>query len=209
MTFFQIDRCCPNKHNCDQRSQDELAIPQQCLFSILRSRSNELSGERRLSMNETGMTSVALDIIDSRLIAELQKDNRVGVAELCDRIGLTPATCHRRLKRLRESGIILKEAALVDPRLSARPLTVIIEITLSQNRIAFEKKLRRLPEISMCWAVSGPVDFFVVSHFRDIEHYRDFMVAEFIDDENVKRQTSAIVVDRLRFNLEMDFVVET
>ena len=155
------------------------------------------------------MSAVSLDIIDSRLIAELQKDNRISVADLCDTIGLTPATCHRRLKRLRESGLIIKEAALVDPRLSARPLTVIIEITLAQNRIAFEKKLSLLKEISMCWAVSGPVDFVAVGHFRDVEHYRAFMVAELIDNENVKRQTSAIVVDRIRFNLEMEFAVES
>ncbi len=153
------------------------------------------------------MASVALDTIDNRLVAALQKDNRTSIAVLCDTIGLTPPTCHRRLKRLRESGIILKEAALVDPRLSARPLTVIIEITLAQNRAAFEKKLSQLKEISMCWAVSGPTDFFAVGHFRDIEHYRAFMLAEMIDDENVKRQTSAIAVDRLRFELEMDFVV--
>lgn len=155
------------------------------------------------------MSAVTLDIIDSRLITELQKDSRISVAELCDTIGLTPATCHRRLKRLRESGIIVKEMALVDPQMSARPLTVIIEITLAQNRIPFEKKLSLLKEISMCWAVSGPVDFVAVGHFRDIDHYRAFMVAELIDDENVKRQTSAIVVDRIRFNLEMEFLVET
>ena len=155
------------------------------------------------------MNSVKLDVIDSRLIAALQKDNRVSVTELCDTIGLTPATCHRRLKRLRESGIIIKEAALVDPRLTARPLTVIMEITLAQNRTSFEKKLSGLREISMCWAVSGPVDFVAVGQFRDINHYREFMLAELIDDENIKRQNSVIVVDRLRFNLELEFPVET
>lgn len=155
------------------------------------------------------MTSVSLDIIDSRLIGELQKDSRISVAELCATIGLTSATCHRRLKRLRESGIIIREAALVDPQLSARPLTVIIDITLAQNRVVFENKLSKLKEISMCWAVSGPVDFVAVGQFRDIDHYRSFMVAELIDDENVKRQTSAIVVDRIRFNLELEFLVDT
>lgn len=154
------------------------------------------------------MSAITLDIIDSRLLDALQKDNRISVAELCDTIGLTPATCHRRLKRLREGGIILKETALVDPQLSARPLTVIIEITLVQNRPAFEKRLSLLKEISICWAVSGPVDFIAVGHFRDIDHYRAFMLAEFIEDESVKRQTSVIVVDRIRFNLEMEFDVK-
>jgi Lrp/AsnC family leucine-responsive transcriptional regulator len=154
------------------------------------------------------MPAVSLDIIDSRLIAELQKDNRTSVVDLCDRIGLTPATCHRRLKRLRESGIILREAALVDPRLSARPLTVIMEITLAQNRVAFEKRLLLLKEISMCWAVSGPADFIAVGNFRDISHYRAFLVSELIDNEYVKQQKSAVVVDWIRFDLEMDFLAE-
>lgn len=151
------------------------------------------------------MAAISLDKLDVRLLDALQKNNRVSVAELCDTIGLTTATCHRRLKRIRESGIILKETALVDPHLSARPLTVIIEITLVQNQLAFEERLSRLNEISICWAVSGPADFIAVGHFRDIDHYRTFMLAEFIEDENVKRQKSMIVVDRIRFNLEMEF----
>lgn len=155
------------------------------------------------------MPPVTLDIIDSRLITELQKDNRVSVAELCDRIGLTPATCHRRLKRLRESGLIIKETALVDPQFSARPLTVIIEIAVARNLVAFLKKLSEMKELSMCWAVSGPMDFVAVGHFRDIDHFREFMVAELIENEDVKHQTSAVVVDRLRFNLEMEFPIET
>lgn len=193
---------------CDLKSLSGYLLLRHCIFCI-----KDLSGSNtdpgwRLTVNETSMASVALDLIDSRLISELQKNNRISVAELCDTIGLTIPTCHRRLKRLRESGIIMKEAALVDPRFSATPLTVIIEITLAQNRVAFERKLGLLKEISMCWAVSGPTDFFAVGQFRDIEHYRDFMVSELIDDENVKRQTSAVVVDRIRFNLEMDFLVE-
>lgn len=155
------------------------------------------------------MSTVTLDTIDSRLIDELQKNNRTSVVELCDRIGLTPATCHRRLKRLRESGIILKETALVDPQLSARPLMVIIEITLVQNRVAFERKLSLLKEISMCWAVSGPADFVAIGNFRDINHYREFLVAELIDNEDVKQQRSTVVVGRIRFNLEPEFRAQT
>ena len=124
-------------------------------------------------------------------------------------IGLTPATCHRRLKRLRESGLIIKEMALVDPQFSARPLTVIIEIAVARNLVAFLKKLSQMKELSMCWAVSGPMDFVAVGHFRDIDHFREFMVAELIENEDVKHQTSAVVVDRIRFNLEMEFPVET
>jgi Lrp/AsnC family leucine-responsive transcriptional regulator len=53
------------------------------------------------------------------------------------------------------------------------------------------------------------VDFVAVGQFRDINHYREFMLAELIGDENIKRQNSTIAVDRLRFNLELEFLLET
>ncbi len=155
------------------------------------------------------MPSPSVDQIDSRLLAILQKDNRVGVAELCDIVGLTPATCHRRLKRLRESGLIVREAALVDPRFTARPLTVIIELTLDtlggEGRVAFEKKLAALPELSMVWAVSGEADFVAIGQFRDIDHYRQFSIDQLLTGAIVKRQKSALAVDRLRFDLALDY----
>lgn len=158
------------------------------------------------------MPSVPVDVIDSRLLAELQKNSRVGVAELCETVGLTPATCHRRLKRLRDSGLIQREIALVDPRQSARPLTVVIELTLDQlggdRRIAFERKLAAQKEFSMVWAVSGEADFVAIGHFRDIEHYRDFMLKELIGSELVRRQKSSLAIERLRFDLALEFAVE-
>lgn len=147
-----------------------------------------------------------LDKIDRQIVAALQKHNRISVVELCDKIGLTLATCHRRLKRIRESGILLKETAIIDPRFSATPLMVIIEIYLAQNRAALEQKLSSLKEISMCWAVSGPADFVAVGNFRDIYHLRKFMVTELIDNEHVKEHRSTVVVEHLRFNLEMELL---
>jgi Lrp/AsnC family leucine-responsive transcriptional regulator len=152
------------------------------------------------------MSICNIDKIDRKLVAEIQKNNRISVIELCDKIGLTLATCHRRLKRIRESGIILKEMAIIDPRFSAYPLMVIIEIHLAKNRAALEEKLRSLKEISMCWAVSGPADFVAVGNFRDIYHFRNFTVTELTDNEHVKEHRSTVVVEHLRFDLEMELL---
>ena len=147
-----------------------------------------------------------LDKIDRKIVSALQRNNRISVVELCDDIGLTVATCHRRLKRIRESGIILKEAAIIDPRFSAHPLMVILEINLAKDRAALEQKLSSLKEISMCWAVSGPADFVAIGNFRDIYHFRSFTVAELIDNEHVKEHRSTVVVEHIRFNLEMELL---
>lgn len=152
-----------------------------------------------------------VDLVDARLLVELQKNNRASVGHLCDTVGLTPATCHRRLKRLRESGLIQGEVALVDPRQTARPLTVVIELSLDQlggqRRIAFERKLAAQAEFSMVWAVSGEADFVCIGHFRDVEHYRDFMLRELIGNELVRRQTTLVGIERLRFDLTLEFAV--
>lgn len=159
------------------------------------------------------MSSASVDVIDARLLSELQKNSRIGVTELCDTIGLTPATCHRRLKRLRESGLILREVALVDSRMSARPLTVVIELTLDQlggeRREAFELKLANQKELSMVWGVSGDADFVAIGHFRDLAHYRSFMLSELINSDLVRRQKSAVVLNPLRFDLALEFDVSS
>jgi Lrp/AsnC family leucine-responsive transcriptional regulator len=147
-----------------------------------------------------------LDKIDRKIVAALQNNNRISAGELCDEIGLTLATCHRRLRRIRESGIIIKETAIIDPRLNAYPLMVIIEIYLAKNRAALEEQLSSLKELSMCWAVSGPADFVAVGNFRDIYHFRKFTVAELIDNDHVKEHRSTVVVEHIRFNLEMEIL---
>ncbi|WP_029414713.1 Lrp/AsnC family transcriptional regulator [Brevundimonas bacteroides] len=158
------------------------------------------------------MPPVLVDVLDGRLLMELQRNSRIGVAELCDTVGLTPATCHRRLKRLRESGLIVGEVALVDPRHTARPLTVIIELKLDQRsggeRLAFERRLAEQPELSMAWAVSGDTDFVAIGQFRDIEHYRDFMLRQLIADDLVQRHKSTLALERLRFDLSLEFAIE-
>ncbi|MEQ7156478.1 Lrp/AsnC family transcriptional regulator [Brevundimonas aurifodinae] len=152
-----------------------------------------------------------VDLIDARLLHELQRNNRASVGHLCETVGLTLATCQRRLKKLRESGLIQGEVALVDPRVTARPLTVVIELALDQiggeRRIAFERKLAVQAEFSMVWAVSGEADFVCIGHFRDIEHYRDFMLRELIGSELVRRQTTFVGIERLRFELALEFAV--
>lgn len=155
------------------------------------------------------MPSDSLDTIDRRLLAALQTDNRQTIADLCDAIGLTPQTCHRRLKRLRESGLILREAAIIDPRHGARPLTVLIGFSLERlneaSRRSFEQKIKCLKEISMCWAVAGSSDFLAVGQFKDMQHYYDFSNEHVVDDASIKQQNTTFAIRLLKFDLEVEF----
>jgi len=149
------------------------------------------------------------DAIDRQLLKALQVNNRRTISDLCETIGLTPQTCHRRLKRLRESGLIEREGALIDPVHGARPLTVFMEFSLERtgtaSRLAFEQKMRALDEITMLWAVAGKSDFHAVGQFRDLDHYYEFANGKIISDDTVRHRDTTFAINRLKFDIVVPF----
>src|SRR5262249_49980586 len=80
-----------------------------------------------------------MDAVDRRIIAELQRDGRLSNVELADRIGLTPAPCLRRVKRLENDGVILGYTARINPQAIGRGFEVLVNIDLTRkDRATFE-----------------------------------------------------------------------
>src|ERR1700729_3729514 len=80
-----------------------------------------------------------VDAIDRKIIAELQRDGRLSNVELADRIGLTPAPCLRRVRRLESDGVILGYTALINPRAVGRGFEVLVNVDLTRkDRATFE-----------------------------------------------------------------------
>jgi len=91
-----------------------------------------------------------LDAIDRKILAALQEDNQITNQDLAARVGISPPPCHRRVKRLREEGIIVRDVSLVDPVKVGRSLVVFTSITLERQREDllenFERKMTGCPE---------------------------------------------------------------
>src|SRR5262249_26286223 len=82
---------------------------------------------------------LVMDAVDRRIIAELQRDGRLSNVELADRIGLTPAPCLRRVKRLESDGVILGYTARINPQAIGRGFEVLVNIDLTRkDRATFE-----------------------------------------------------------------------
>ncbi len=150
-----------------------------------------------------------LDAADRRLLNELQRNSRRSIAELAEAVGLTLQTCQRRLQGLRESGVILAEVVLVNPRETPRPLTVFIEVTLERlteaTRGRFERKMQGVTEIMQCWAVSGAADYIVIAQVRDIEDYYALVNEVFVDDDTIKTTKTTFAMGRRKFETAIDF----
>ena len=116
-----------------------------------------------------------LDATDRRILTALQKQGRITNAELSERVNLSPSACHRRVQRLEEEGYIDAFVALLNARKMGRPTTVFVEITLSGQADevleAFERELRRVPDVLECHLMAGTADYLLKVVAEDTDDF--------------------------------------
>jgi DNA-binding Lrp family transcriptional regulator len=128
----------------------------------------------------------ALDRIDVKILAALQRDGRSTIQKLAESVGLSPRASLERVRRLEASGVIAGYQAVLELRGLSRPVNVFAEIFLEKhaNRGRLEKRLNAIDEIVECWEVSGAVDYLARFVCADIAAYEE-LTRELIDDANL------------------------
>jgi DNA-binding Lrp family transcriptional regulator len=128
----------------------------------------------------------ALDRIDLKILAALQRDGRSTIQKLAQTVGLSARASLERVRRLEASGIIAGYQAVVELGRLSRPVNVFAEIILEKhaNRGRFEKRLTALEEVVECWEVSGTVDYLARFVCADLAAYEELSSA-LIDDESL------------------------
>jgi Lrp/AsnC family leucine-responsive transcriptional regulator len=131
-----------------------------------------------------------LDAVDGRLLAELQDDARLSLAELGRRVGLSSPAVADRLRRLEADGVIDGYRTDVDPVALGYALTSIVRIRPSPRQIAKVADLARsTPEVVECHRITGEDCFFLKAHVRDVHH-----LEELIDTFTPFGQTTTSIV---------------
>ncbi|MEI4488147.1 Lrp/AsnC family transcriptional regulator [Frigidibacter sp. MR17.14] len=116
-----------------------------------------------------------LDATDRRILTVLQRQGRITNAELAEQVNLSASACHRRVQRLEAEGYIDAYVALLNARRLDRPTTVFVEITLSGQADevleAFEREVRRVPDVLECHLMAGSADYLLKVVARDTEDF--------------------------------------
>ena len=116
-----------------------------------------------------------LDRIDVKILRALHAEGRLTNAELATRVGVSPATCHRRTQRLFAEGAITGVRAEVVPTMVGLGIMVIVGIALDgaepASRAAFEEAVLKIKEVIDCHIVSGDFDFFLKIRCTDMEDF--------------------------------------
>jgi Lrp/AsnC family transcriptional regulator, leucine-responsive regulatory protein len=117
-----------------------------------------------------------LDPTNRQLIAALQDDARLSLAELGRRVGLTAPAVGERLGRLEQAGVIRGYHADVDPRALGYELSVILRIRPAPRMIPKVAELaQRTPEVTECHRVTGEDCFIMRLHVRDVLHLEELI----------------------------------
>ena len=154
---------------------------------------------------------MSLDPLDRQLLALLQHDASLSNQALAERVHTSAPTCMRRVKRLREAGLIERQIAILNPeRLSATigfGLTAIVEITLdrqdAQALEQFETRVANDAAIQQCYRVSPGPDFVLVVHSVNMPAYQALTQRLFTSDANVRNIKAFFSIKRSKFGAEL------
>ena len=140
-----------------------------------------------------------LSKVDRRILALLQQDGRLSVAEIGRRVGLTPSPCADRIKRLESIGVIKGYQAKLSPEALDAGLVVFVQVRLQRTAgdafEAFTEAIELIPEVEGCHLVSGDFDFLIKARVKDISHYKTLLAGSLLQLPNVQESKSYPVME--------------
>ncbi|MFV0384054.1 Lrp/AsnC family transcriptional regulator [Paracoccus sp. (in: a-proteobacteria)] len=141
---------------------------------------------------------------DLAILRVLQENCSLPLAAISEKVNLSTASCHRRIKSLESNGTIICRRALLNPHALGLMITGIFMIRLARDTADVDQRmmisLRRQPNVVACYLVTGEYDFLLITRFRTAGDYTDYIYS-FLDtfrEVPIQAYSSSLVVRTLR-----------
>jgi Lrp/AsnC family leucine-responsive transcriptional regulator len=158
-------------------------------------------------MSKSNTPPFELDEFDVKLLDALQENNQRTSEELADLVHLSPASCLRRAKRLRESKVISADVSIVAPEVIGQRMTMIVLVSFEREQYdlidAFKASMRANPQVTQCYYVTGTIDFVMMISVKDVADYEAFTRKFFFENRNVKRFDTLVVMSCAKFDVNV------
>jgi len=140
--------------------------------------------------------------IDRTLLRLLQSNAKTRLDDLAEQAGASTATVQRRLRYMRDAGVMTGDTVTIDPEAVGLGMTFVILVEMERERLdildAFRRKIHSEERIQQCYYITGDADFALVALARDMNDYRGLIQRLFFDDTNVKRFRTSVVMERTK-----------
>ncbi len=142
-----------------------------------------------------------MDAIDRKILAVLQENAALSVAEIGSRVGLSSTPCWKRIQRLEADGIIQKRVALVDQDRIGLGISVFVSIETGDHSQEwldrFAKTVTAMPEVMEFYRMAGDVDYMLRVVVPDIAGYDGFY-KRLISSVPLKNVTSRFAMEKIK-----------
>ncbi len=149
----------------------------------------------------------ALDAIDRKIIALLQRDSRITMQELADKVGLSVSPCHRRVKLLEERGVITRYVATVDQQSLGLHVSVFISIKLARQKEEdldrFAKAISGWEEVLECYLMTGNRDYLLRVVVADLASYETFLKTRLTRLDGIASIESSFALSQVKYSIAL------
>ena len=148
-----------------------------------------------------------IDSFDLKILKLIQENNKMTSEILAKEVGLSSSACQRRINSMRKEGVIEKDVSIINRKIIGRKITIVVQVLSDKEGVEydeeFKKTMIKAPEVMQCYYVTGDYDYVLVATFKDMEEYEIFTKKYFLNNSNIKRFSSMVVMNRVKENLSI------
>lgn len=146
-----------------------------------------------------------IDDYDRKILGIVQTDCQIKAEAIGDRVGLSASAVQRRLKRMRETGVITAEIALVNRKIAGTPMTFITGMEIERENYdalsRFRTWLAKQDHIQQVYYVTGAVDLIAIITARDVVHYDEIAANLMSENPQIKRMHTNVVLKDVKLGM--------
>ncbi len=155
---------------------------------------------------------IELSQADIKILQLLQENAGLSTAEIAEKIGLSQSPCWRRISRMEQAGVIRKKVVVLDHTKLGMEVVVFVNVSLTthgrQNLVAFEKEIRKFPEVLECYTVTGQMDYLLKIVTKDIQHYESFIRNKLMTLPMIREMHSTIAITEIKDTTELPLATQ-
>lgn len=155
------------------------------------------------TQSQTRSEAVPLDRYERSILIALQEDGRLTNQELARHVGLSPSACWRRVKRLEDAGVILRYAAILDPKKIGIGETVFAHVSMARHSrkpaLGFAELMREQPEVMECFFTTGAADIILRVATPSVAAYDEFLENVIFNAPGVSQVHSDFALRQIKY----------
>ena len=148
-----------------------------------------------------------MDQFDLKILKIIQVNNKITSETLASQVGLSSSACQRRINSMRKKRIIEKDVSIISRNKLDRKITIIVQVLSEkegvEQEVQFKKTMFQAPEVMQCYYITGDYDYVLITTFKDMPEYEKFTRKYFLDNPNIKRFNSMVVMNKVKESLEI------